>query len=126
MSYINATQYFSSIDCQEHHNTTVWKADNVKIEKDVCVSFRMGDFVGGYEMKEDNEIQKIRLFENAMEICKNPLTEWYILNDTNCFNINFQSRNESFKIEIYNRQFKSDSSIVHTSILFIIIIHLLF
>ena len=56
MSYINATHYFESMNCQTHSDTSVWKVDNVPVEKNVCVGFRMGGIVGGYEIKEDNEI----------------------------------------------------------------------
>ena len=102
MSYINATHYFESMNCQTHSDTDVWKVDNVPVEKNVCVGFMMGGIVGGYEIKEDNEISKIRLFEDVGITCENPLTEWRMLNNTNCFNIFFQGRNESFKIELYN------------------------
>ena len=84
----------------------------------------MGGFVGGYEIKEDNGVSKIRLFEHAAVTCEYPLTEWRILNNTNCFNILFQGRNASFKIELYDRHFTSDASIIHISMLFIVIMTL--
>lgn len=124
MSYISATQYFDSTNCQKYPETIIWKVSDVPVKKDMCVSFSMEGFVGGYEIKEYNEISKIRLFENIADTCQDPLTEWQTLNDTNCFNIFFQGRNESFKIELYDRHSTSSASIIHISMLFIIIITL--
>ena len=58
MSYISATQYFDSTNCQKYPETIIWKVSNVPVKKDMCVSFKMWGIVGGYEIREDNEISQ--------------------------------------------------------------------